>query len=256
MLVVQLSIDGIVLHCNPETQRVTGYERCELVGKNFWATLFPGRLFAQVPRFISPTAPSPLLRDTPMTIRTREGRERIIAFSRFFHTAGGALDLQDVPSRTLVCIGVDLTDRLIDSDKVHGAADDGFVPFGPNVGNAGAVDGEIVTPLAISPPALSGPIGAGPNATHGREGAAEVIRQVQDYLALIDARMAALHEAAARGELERLAALASAVGEGARTHADFSGRAAAIESAAAAPVMAPIVPLVEQIVALYRVERR
>lgn len=255
MLLVQLSTDGIVLHCNPETQRVTGYERCELVGKNFWATLFPGRLFAQVPRFISPTAPSPLLRDTPMTIRTRDGRDRVIAFSRFFHTAGGALDLQDVPARTLVCIGVDLTDRLIDADKVH--ADDGFVPFGPNVGNAGAVDGEIITPLAISPPALPGALGAGSGAANGREGAAEVIRQVQDYLALIDARMAALHEAAARGELDHLSALAAAVGEGARTRAaDFSGRAAALESAAAKPVMAPIVPLVEQIVALYRVERR
>ena len=112
MLVVHLTADGIVLHCNPETVRVTGYLTGELVGKNFWATLFPGRLFAQVPKFIPASwsgmggegggaaggdgaagvwgGPPPLMRDRPMTIRTRSGEERVVAFTRFEAARNGA----------------------------------------------------------------------------------------------------------------------------------------------------------------------
>jgi len=251
MLVVQLTLDGVVLFCNPQTVRITGYEQGELVGKNFWGMLFPGKLFAQVPKFISPTAPSPLLRDAPLTIRTRDGHERVIAFSRFMHAAPVA-DIQDVSIKTMVCIGVDLTDRLLDSDKVGGAEAGGFVPFGPNVGNAGTVEGEIVTPLAISPPAPGSAESA-----RGAVGAAEAIRGVQDFLATIDARMQALDEAAARGELERLAALAAAISAQARGEiAALLARAAELEAKAACSAMAPLVPRVEEIVALYRADRR
>ena len=115
---VHLTIDGIVLHCNPETSRITGYEESQLVGKNFWALLFPGRLFAQVPKFISSTAPSPLLKDTPLTIRTKGGEPRIIGFTRFIHTPAAATGcFRHTAPRTVVCIGVDLTDRLLAADK-------------------------------------------------------------------------------------------------------------------------------------------
>src|SRR5438045_3131724 len=77
-LVIHITTDGIVLHCNPEACRVTGYSEQELVGKNLWGTLFPGKLFAQVPRFISLVEPASLLKDVPMAIRTREGAERVI----------------------------------------------------------------------------------------------------------------------------------------------------------------------------------
>ena len=87
-LVIHVSTDGIVLHVNPEALRVTGYLEQELIGQNLWTLLFPGRLFAQVPRFISLISPSPLLKDVPMTIRTRNGEERIIAWSRYQHNGG------------------------------------------------------------------------------------------------------------------------------------------------------------------------
>src|SRR3982750_265049 len=52
-LVAHVTVDGVVLHCNPATSHLTGYEERELVGKNFWGLLFPGKLFAQVPKFVS-----------------------------------------------------------------------------------------------------------------------------------------------------------------------------------------------------------
>ena len=257
LVVVQLTLDGVVLFCNPYTAHITGYDQRELLGKNFWATLFPGKLFAQVPRFISPMAPSPLLRDTPLTIRTREGQERVIAFTRFMHSAG-IPDVQDVSIKTVVCIGVDLTDRLLESDKMMGAESGGFVPFGANVGNGGTVDGEIVTPLAISPPSPSGAAeSAGAETARGVGASAEAIRSAQEILAAIDARMAAVEEETVRGEWSRLVALAAAVSTQARAEmAALLSRAAELEGMAARASMAPLLPRVEEIVALYRSDRR
>src|SRR6185295_1116078 len=115
-IVVHTTTDGTVLHMNPETTRVTGYEPGEMLGKNLFGILFPGKLFAQVPKFISLLEPSPLLKDIPMTIRTKAGKERIIAFSRYVHI-GPVSVFSDSAPRTFICVGVDLTDRLTDADR-------------------------------------------------------------------------------------------------------------------------------------------
>jgi PAS domain S-box-containing protein len=198
VLVIHVTADGIVLHCNPEACRVTGFEERELVGRNLWATLFPGKLFAQVPRFISLLQPSPLLKDVPMTIRTKGGGERIIGLSRYAHTnviyAPGEAFL-----RTFICIGVDLTDRLTDADRAQvpeaapPAGGSGVATFGAHVGNAGAIDSEIVTPIAISPRALrtSGPC---------------PIEQVREAMARVETHIHCVQGAFAEGGLQTLAA--------------------------------------------------
>lgn len=217
-LVIHITTDGIILHCNPETSLTTGYEEQELVGKNLWAVLFPGKLFAQVPKFISLASPSPLLKDVPMTIRTRQGAERIIAFSRYVH-AGGALNSADSGPRTFICVGVDLTDRLINSDRTHlpdFASPDHTEPlpshFGPHIGNAGAIDSEIVTPIAISPKA--------PRPT-GSEGPCP-IEQVREGLARVDTHMNCVQSALAEGEIHVLAGLAESLRRGKALAPKFS----------------------------------
>jgi PAS domain S-box-containing protein len=202
-LVIHVTSDGMVLHCNPETCRVTGYAESELIGQNLWATLFPGRLFAQVPRFISLREPSPLLKDVPMTIRTKSGTERIIGFSRYLHSdtsgAAGSGYLQ-----SFICVGVDLTDRLMDADRAQvpeaaqpSGGDAGS--FGAHVGNAGAIDGEFVTPIAISPRALktSGPC---------------PIEQVREALARVETHGHCVRGAFGDGEMQTLGALQLAAG--------------------------------------------
>lgn len=214
-IVIHITTDGIVLHCNPETCLATGYEEKELLGKNLWGILFPGKLFAQVPKFISLASPSPLLKDMPMTIRTRQGSERVIAFSRFVHAnAGGDADFHaDAGPRTFICVGVDLTDRLLNADRaqlsIHDFASPPAAPadphadpansaFGPQFGNAGAIDSEIVTPIAITPRALR-PVGS--------TDAPCPIEQVREGMARVETHMNCVASALDAGEAQVLAAL-------------------------------------------------
>ena len=207
---MHVTTDGVVLHCNPETCRVTGYAEGELVGRNLWATLFPGKLFAQVPRFISLMQPLPLLKDVPMTIRTKSGTERVIGFSRHMYTDVSEPPAADGAPRSFICIGVDLTDRLLDaeraqlpelSDETKGPP--GRTAFGPHIGNAGAIDGEIVTPIAISPrpPGTTGPC---------------PIEQVREGLARVETHIHCVIGAFDEGATHTLSTFTSVLRQGAR----------------------------------------
>ncbi len=254
-LVVHLTVDGIVLHCNPMTTAITGFPETYLVGRNFWAVMFPGKLFAQVPRFISPIAATPLLSDTPMTLKRRDGAERIVAFTRFVHAPCG--DPSDSGLKTMVCIGVDLTDRLTNADRektAPGQNDPGSL--GPQVGNGGTIDGEVVTPIAISPPS---PIYTSTSGGGATEASAEAIRQAHEHLAQIDARMAALLEAVKRGDAGALSAVSRGLESGGRSGGalDFSARALALEHAAALCDAAPLQAMIgEMLAALYQPNRK
>jgi PAS domain S-box-containing protein len=258
-LAVCLSIDGVVLHCNPETSRITGYPPEELVGKNFWGTLFPGRLFAQVPRFMKPGAlpATPLLRDIPLTIRTRGGQDRIVAFTRFkVEGAPGDSAAETSGAPCWICIGVDLTDRLMEADKADqppASGGGGIVPFGPQAGNVGAIDGEFVTPLAISPPARVG------GASEGAEGdpTGEAIRQVHEFLSQMDSRMEELQTAFAQREMQQVATLAQRLHTGAYACGllDFSARAERLQHAATGAQLDPLNKLIAEMLALYQPPR-
>jgi len=227
--------DGTVLHCNPETVRVTGYAEGELVGKNFWAVLFPGRLFAQVPKFISAIHPvQALAKDVAMTLRTKAGQERTVAFSRFVHETGGGSEA----GRSVVCIGNDLTDRLLDSDKGNQLNAE---PAG--VGNV--VEGDVVTPLAITPPA--------PPATPG-ENVTAAIQQVHEFLTQVDTRVEALEKAFSDGEMESVAKIAAGLSSGAHACGllSFSTRAESLRMAATSGMVTQMVTLVEEIVGICR----
>jgi PAS domain S-box-containing protein len=197
LLVFHVTTDGMVLHCNPEACRVTGYTENELLAQNIWGLLFPGRLFAQVPRFISLIEPSPLLKDVPMTIRRKDGGERIIGFSRYLHTNATVPEGGPV-LRSFIVVGVDLTDRLLEADRAQipesaqPSASSGVQAFGPHIGNAGAIDSEIVTPIAISPRPLkmSGPC---------------PIEQVREALARVETHSHCVEGAFAEGSLQTLA---------------------------------------------------
>ncbi len=240
VLVVQLTVDGIVLHCNPEVVRATGYAEADLIGRNFWSLLFPGRLFAQVPKFISLMQPlQAVANEVPMTLRMRDGRERVVAWSRFLYSGTtGAADVAAEP-RSLVCIGKDLTDRLLDADN---AAQPNPIHFGPPIGNIGTVDGDIIMPLAISPPA---PV---------LENGGAAVQQVHEFLTEIHVRVEAMETAFSRGEMESVATIAGTLRTGAHACGllDFSSRAEHLRQAATGGTLESVTTLVKEIVTLCR----
>ncbi len=237
VVVVQLTIDGVVLNMNPEAVRVLGYAESELAGKNFWAVMFPGRLFAQVPRFMSAADPlQQFARDVPMTIRTKEGRDRVLAWTRHVQNGVGVGSI-----KTLLCMGVDLTDRLLAADvaaTLPGAGQREPEPTVMGVGNGGTVDSETVTPIAITPPATGSP--------------AVAIAQVHEFLTEVTLRVEAMQAAYARGEMEQLAGIAEVLGQGAYACGllGFSARAERLHVAASGRALGEVTDLVKEIAAL------
>ncbi|HVX84154.1 MAG TPA: PAS domain-containing protein [Phycisphaerae bacterium] len=264
VLVVHVTLDGAVLHINPEAARVLGYSEADLLGRNFWAVLFPGRLFAQVPRFMSLCEPvHHFTRDVPMTLRTREGKDRVIAWTKQLLAPPPTASTADAPPpqaetagdaglgmKSLLCMGVDLTDRLsaadlgVRIDPAQGPGAAAGAPEGPltimGISSEGTVDGEIVTPIAISPPATGSP--------------AVAIAQVHDFLMEVGSRVEALQEAYARGEFEQLATIAASLGQGAYACGllDFSARAERLHVAAAGKALGDVTSLVKEITTLVK----
>ena len=191
LLVVQLTLDGMVLSVNEQTSRVTGYAIAELVGKNWWGTMFPGKLFKQVPKFISVVDPGGVLRDVPMVIATKDGQQRTIAWTRF---------TRELPTggRETVLIGMDLTDRLSAADREAALGADAKAEV-----RAEEVDGSFVKPIAASPPKLA--------ADHGHQ----AIQEVHEFLTQVDQRIDALEAALSQGELDEVASLANRLMDGA-----------------------------------------
>jgi PAS domain S-box-containing protein len=139
VLVVRLDSNGLVLAANPATERITGYTQQELLHQNWWAKLFPGRLFAQVPQFVSLTLPGPMRQDFPMALRTKAGTQRVVAFSRFHREA----------ANEMICVGIDLTDRLNDADRTAPSPE----THAPTAPDAAILEGAVVDPVAVLPAA-------------------------------------------------------------------------------------------------------
>ena len=157
------------------------------VGRNMWAKLFPGRLFKQVPKFASAVhvggnAGEIVGRDVPMAIRMKDGRERVLGWTRFVHEDGHG-------DKTMVCLGVDLTDRLMAADCNATETDIG-------VGDAGTVEGDVVMPIAITPPRANA-------ADVARN---EAIEKVHGFLMEMEGQAAALQTAfSPRGDADAAA---------------------------------------------------
>ena len=110
--------------------------------------------------------------------------------------------------RTFICIGMDLTDRLLDAERTqlpdpetcNADAGSSGMALDPYAGNA--IDSEIVTPIAITPKAIG--------ASGGATGPCP-IEQVRDGLAQVETHIKGLGAAFAQGEMQAVQALAAAV---------------------------------------------
>ncbi len=169
VLVLRLSPEGLVLAANPEAARATGFEVKDLVGRNFWGLLFPGKLFQQVPKFLAGLKDGGSIRDRPMVMATKSGLECVVAWSRFSRKSA------DDKIVEILCTGIDLTQRLIDADRPS-LPEFTVTPNHKNVVHtADHIEGEFVQPLAVSPPKLK-------NADN------KALQEVENYLAMVEQR--------------------------------------------------------------------
>jgi PAS domain S-box-containing protein len=79
-LVVGLSPDGITRFTNPAVEKTTGYSSDELIGKNWWNTLFPEKSDKQVAQLRQLKSKGPV-RNVELELSTRSGESRVVAWS-------------------------------------------------------------------------------------------------------------------------------------------------------------------------------
>lgn len=79
-MICSIAPDGTTITINPAGERMTGYSAAELIGKNFWQTLFPGTEFKQVEGLLQTFAEVDVL-DHELILTTRSGAKRTISWS-------------------------------------------------------------------------------------------------------------------------------------------------------------------------------
>jgi PAS domain S-box-containing protein len=104
LLIVGLRPDGTTEFINAAVTRATGYQPDELIGRNWWRVMYPGHEYAQVERLLADEE-NFRVHDYEMTLTTKDGRERTIAWN--------AANMLDARKRltTIVGLGRDVTDR-------------------------------------------------------------------------------------------------------------------------------------------------
>jgi PAS domain S-box-containing protein len=79
-LICGIKPDGATLFINPAGEKTTGYRAEELVGRNWWQTIYPGESYRQVEHLIR-NFELGNIRDYEMVLTTKSGEERTIAWN-------------------------------------------------------------------------------------------------------------------------------------------------------------------------------
>jgi PAS domain S-box-containing protein len=103
-LVVGLSPDGITRFTNPAVEKTTGYSTSELIGKNWWSTLFPEKSDKQVEQLRQLKSKGPA-RNVELELFTRSGETRVVAWSNIhrFNESGQLVET--------IGFGTDITEQ-------------------------------------------------------------------------------------------------------------------------------------------------
>ena len=103
VLICGILPDGTTRFANPTVSEATGYEPLELVGSNWWKTLYPGEESYQVRLLFEAFARDGQVRDYPMTLTTKAGGRRVVVWSSF-NRRGPDGGLEEI-----LCVGMDVT---------------------------------------------------------------------------------------------------------------------------------------------------
>ncbi len=101
----RLAPDGKVLSMNRTCEQITGYEAKDVIGKELLSVLYPGELMGPVMEYLKIAAEGGDVRDYELTLRSRSGELRTLAWNSF-HRFGPNGELAEV-----VNFGTDVTER-------------------------------------------------------------------------------------------------------------------------------------------------
>ena len=111
-LVCGIAPDGTTTFINPAGESITGYARDEIIGKNWWQTLFPQDEYRQVEEFFRDFEKGDVY-DYEMTMTAKDGSRKIILWNSINRTD----DARDVTE--LTGFGTDITQRKQAEEKLR-----------------------------------------------------------------------------------------------------------------------------------------
>ena len=106
ILICGIDSDGTTIFANPHIEKITGYPITELLGKNWWRTLYPREEYSQVVHLFKEFKEGDI-KDYLMTLTTKTGEKR--------HVSWDSMNLYDSKRRLtlIICGGHDMTDKMI-----------------------------------------------------------------------------------------------------------------------------------------------
>ncbi|EFI33284.1 multi-sensor hybrid histidine kinase [Desulfonatronospira thiodismutans ASO3-1] len=116
-IICGISSDGTCNYVNPAGEKVTGYSAQELVGKDWWSTLYPGSSYEQVRQLFQDMQNGPV-QNHEMTLTRKDGHERIVEWNSL-----NRLD-QEENLLEVVGFGHDITDRRIAEEELFKRQDE------------------------------------------------------------------------------------------------------------------------------------
>jgi PAS domain S-box-containing protein len=102
-LVVGIDPDGRTTFANPAAERAAGYPSADLVGRDWWATAYPGIEQEQVTRLFNRFERNEEVSEYPMTLTRRDGGKRVISWN-YLNRTGSDGDIHE-----LIGYGRDIT---------------------------------------------------------------------------------------------------------------------------------------------------
>ena len=103
-LIVGIDNKGLVTFMNPAAEKVTGYSKGEIIGKNWWQVMYPGEEYKQV-ELLAKRVKKDEVRNYEMTLRTKNHQMKIIAWNSVrLYDKKGAI-------KETIGIGIDATDQ-------------------------------------------------------------------------------------------------------------------------------------------------
>jgi two-component system NtrC family sensor kinase len=104
ILMVGLAPDGTTIFANPYVEQITEYPLKELLGRNWWTLVCPGKPRAQVTELLKDLGKGEI-RDCVMTVTTKNGKRR--------HISWNPVNIYDRRDRlaTIICLGLHASDK-------------------------------------------------------------------------------------------------------------------------------------------------